>query len=135
MGARILVVDDDEDSRWLTSFVLEAVGHEVLLAANGSEGVEAARRDRPDLILMDVRMPVMDGFEARRLIRRDSSLRDIPIIALTATLMGDRGRERVRGAGFDGHIEKPIRASALVEQIDRYLSLEKRSDASPEKER
>ena len=135
MGARLLVVDDNEDNRWLMSFVLEAVGHEVLLAANGSEGVEAARRDRPDLILMDLKMPVIDGFEALRLIRREPSLREIPIIALTATLAGDRGREQARAAGFDGYIEKPIRASALVGEIDRHLSREKRPDASPEKER
>ena len=118
--ARILIVEDNHANLELIRFILEAFGHSPSSAMSGQEGVEAARRDLPDLILMDLQMPGMDGFAALDELRRDAAFASIPVVALTAyALVGDR--ERALRAGFDGYITKPIAPETFVPVIDDFL--------------
>jgi CheY-like chemotaxis protein len=120
MSKRILYIEDAPDNRDLVTQMLDAL-YEVDTAANGEEGLELARRRRPDLILMDVSLPVVDGLTCTRLIRQDPDLRDIPIIALTAHCMvGDR--ERALDAGCDGFLPKPFRLAELRSSVAELLA-------------
>jgi two-component system cell cycle response regulator len=126
MGARILVVEDNADNLRLMELLLSGLGHEPILCASGRQGVEAAARELPDLILMDLQMPEMDGFEAAALIRADDASAAIPMVALTAyAMVGDR--ETTLAAGFDGYIRKPFSPPAFAELIDPHLPADKRS--------
>jgi two-component system, cell cycle response regulator DivK len=119
--ARILVVEDNLANMKLATLVLRGCGHEVLQATDATEGVAVARRERPDLILMDVQLPGMDGLAATRQIKADPTTRDIPVIALTALAMqGDA--ERINAAGCDGYITKPIRYKDLLRALDAKLA-------------
>ena len=105
--ARILVVEDNPDNMVLTVMLLESVGHTVLMAIDAEAGLTLARAELPDLILMDIQLPGMDGLEATALLKRDEATRAVPVVALTALAMkGDE--ERIRAAGCDGYIAKPI---------------------------
>lgn len=105
--ARILVVEDNPANMKLSTFLLESVDYEVITATNAEIGVTLAREGRPDLILMDIQLPGMDGLQATALLKADEATRDIPVIALTALAMkGDE--ERIRAAGCDGYIAKPL---------------------------
>ena len=105
--AIILVVEDNPSNMEFATFVLESVGHTVLAATTAEAGVTLARAQRPDLILMDIQLPGMDGLEATRQLKGDATTRAIPVIALTALAMkGDE--ERIRAAGCDGYIAKPL---------------------------
>ncbi len=105
--ARILVVEDNPDNMVLTVMLLESVGHTVLTAIDAEAGLTLARAELPDLILMDIQLPGMDGLEATALLKRDEATRAVPVVALTALAMkGDE--ERIRAAGCDGYIAKPI---------------------------
>jgi len=120
-GATILVVDDYETNRELARMLLERRGHRVLLAVNGKQGIEIARSERPSMILMDLAMPVMDGFEAARDLKADPLLAKIPLVAFTALAMrGDE--ERALRAGFDGYLTKPINKAALDKMLEKILS-------------
>ncbi|MBI4871043.1 MAG: response regulator [Candidatus Riflebacteria bacterium] len=126
MPARILVVEDNAASRELMAYLLRSFGHTVLEAVDGQEGVDAARRDRLDLIVMDLHMPRTDGFQAVRELRRDRCLEQTHVVAVTALAMvGDR--ERVMSAGFDGYIAKPIDPEQFIELIDSFLPPRKRA--------
>ncbi len=119
--AKILVVEDNRSNMTLAVFLLESVGHSVLSATNAESGLMLARDERPNLILMDIQLPGMDGLEAMALLKQDDATRAIPIIALTALAMkGDE--ERIRAAGCDGYIAKPIRypefLAAVAAQLD-----------------
>jgi len=104
---RILIVEDNEDNEELMRFLMERAGYEVITAENGLDGVEVARREKPDIILMDLSLPELDGWSAARQIKQDPELKDIPLIAVTAhTLPGDR--RKALEAGFDSYISKPI---------------------------
>lgn len=104
---RILIVEDNEDNQELMRFLLERAGYDVISVENGLEGVEAARREKPDVILMDLSLPELDGWSAARQIKADKQLKDTPLIAVTAhTLPGDR--RKALDAGFDSYISKPI---------------------------
>jgi CheY-like chemotaxis protein len=120
---RILLAEDSLVNQKLAIALLQKHGHQVVLAGNGHEAVAAARQDGLDLILMDVQMPEMDGFEATRRIR-DAELpsgRHVPIIAMTAhALKGDM--ERCLAAGMDGYVAKPVRAHELFEEMDRLVA-------------
>jgi two-component system, cell cycle response regulator DivK len=119
--ARILVVEDNLANMKLATLVLRGCGHEVLQATDATEGVAVARRERPDLILMDVQLPGMDGLAATRQIKADPTTRDIPVIALTALAMqGDA--ERINAAGCDGYITKPIHYKDLLRALDAKLA-------------
>jgi two-component system, cell cycle response regulator len=120
MNARILVVEDNEENLDLMTYLLKAFGHTVLTARDGGEGLEAARRELPDLILCDLQMPKVDGFEVIRKLRLDPRLAKHAVVAITAYAMrGDR--DRVLAAGFDGYIAKPIVPEEFVGQVERFL--------------
>jgi signal transduction histidine kinase/CheY-like chemotaxis protein len=128
-GAVVLVVDDYETNRELARMLLERRGHRVILAENGKQGVDLARLERPQVILMDLAMPVMDGFEAAREIRGSPETAKIPLIAFTALAMrGDE--ERALRAGFDGYLTKPINKTALDQVLARVLPKEPASVVS-----
>lgn len=117
----ILIVDDNEQNRWLAREVLEFAGFRTLEAAGGVEGVALAVEHRPDLVLMDIRMPDMKGTEAVRRLREDERTTKIRVVALTSsTMKGDR--ERFLADGFDGYLEKPIRVRLFADQIRRLLA-------------
>jgi signal transduction histidine kinase/DNA-binding response OmpR family regulator/HAMP domain-containing protein len=119
--ATILVVDDHEVNRDLARSMLERRGYRVLVARNGKEGVEMARSERPALVLMDLAMPVLDGFEAARALKADAGTARIPLVALTAMAMtGDR--EKASRAGFDGYLTKPLERAALEEALQRFVA-------------
>jgi two-component system, cell cycle response regulator len=115
----ILVVDDNADNVRLMQYLLEARGHSVVLAGDGAEGVERTRDLRPDVVLMDIQMPGMDGFEALKLIRAEEDTADTTVVAVTALAMvGDH--DQVMAAGFDGYIAKPITPDAFVDQVEAF---------------
>jgi two-component system cell cycle response regulator DivK len=119
--ARILVVEDNPDNMLLTVMLLQSVGHEVLPAADAEAGLALARTERPDLILMDVQLPGMDGLAATMLLKADEATRAIPVIALTALAMkGDE--ERIRAAGCDGYIAKPMRMHEFLAAVAAQLA-------------
>ncbi len=118
--ATILYVEDDHLNRRLVQRILLAEGHEVLEASNAPEALDVIRAQQPDLILMDINMPEVDGFTLTRQIKNNPAWKHIPVIALTANVMkGDR--ERVLQAGCDGYIQKPIDVDALPRQIATFL--------------
>jgi CheY-like chemotaxis protein len=117
---RVLIADDKETSRELIRMVLETLGYEVREASDGLEAVRYAREVPPDLIILDLQMPVLDGFGALAELRGDRSLAATPIMALTASAMqGDR--ERALAAGFDSYVSKPIPLAKLREEVTRLL--------------
>lgn len=118
-GATVLIAEDHEDSRDALRTLLEAFGYRVLLAGNGFEAVDQARLHRPDLILMDMMMPRMDGLEATRVLRADAALPRIPIVAVTAM---EGARERVLAAGCDDWVAKPIDIRAFLARLPGWLS-------------
>ena len=110
---RILVVEDNMDNYELVRFVLERAGYDVFLAVNGRDGVAAARLQKPDLILMDLSMPEMDGWIATEKIKSDDSTKDIPLYAIAAHTL-PRDRYRAVQAGCDGYISKPIHVESFL---------------------
>ena len=114
---RILVVEDNMDNYELVRFVLERAGYDVFLAVNGRDGVAAARLQRPDLILMDLSMPEMDGWIAAEKIKADEATKDIPLFALTAHTL-PRDRYRALQAGYDGYVSKPIHVESFLSMIN-----------------
>ena len=105
--AKVLIVEDNPANMTLAVFLLESAGHSVIRATDAEAGLTLARNERPQLILLDIQLPGMDGLEATVLLKRDIATRDIPVIALTALAMkGDEAR--IRAAGCDGYIAKPL---------------------------
>jgi len=120
-GQRILYIEDNLENRMLVRRVLQAEGYAILEAADGPSGVRSAVENRPDLILVDINLPDLDGYEVTLRIRRNPDLARVPIIAMTANVMhGDR--ERSLAAGCDGYLQKPIDIDLLPEQIAQFLS-------------
>lgn len=119
--AKILLVEDNEANRDMLSRRLARQGFEVTIAVDGGEGVEFARRDLPDLILMDMSLPVLNGWEATQTLKADSATQAIPVIALTAHAMaGDR--EKAIEAGCDDYDTKPVELPRLLEKINGLLA-------------
>lgn len=117
---RILVIEDNETNIYLVGFILRKNGYEVIEARSGEEGVELALKERPDLIIMDIQLPGIDGLEATKRIKESEANREIPIIALTSYAMtGDR--EKSLNAGCTGHLEKPINPETFIAEIEKYL--------------
>ena len=117
----ILIVEDDPKNLKLFRDLIQVSGYTTLEATDGKQGVELAREKKPDLILMDIQMPVMDGLEATKLLKNDDVTKDIPIVALTAYAMqGDE--EKMREAGFDGYISKPIDVKGFLKKISEVIS-------------
>ena len=120
MGKRILVVEDQEDNRRILRDLLKAAGYDTIEAVNGEEGVAVAQAQKPDLILMDIQLPVMDGYEATRRIRANEELKSIPIIAVTSyALSGDD--EKAFEVGCDAYVTQPFSPRALLGKIKTYL--------------
>ena len=119
-GQQILVVEDNERNLKLVRDVLRFAGYEVLSARSGEQGVALARERVPDLVLMDLQLPAMDGTEALRILRADPLTREIPVVAVTAFAMKD-DRERALDAGFDSYLEKPINVRAFPELVRGFL--------------
>ena len=117
----ILIVEDNEDNRLIYSQYLAHAGYRVVEAGNGAEGLEAARRDRPDIILMDISMPVMDGLTATRHLKADPELKVIPVVALTAH-DGSGELQRATRAGCDWFVPKPCPPDALITEVRRVLA-------------
>jgi two-component system cell cycle response regulator DivK len=116
----ILVADDRPASLELIRAVLDDLGYKVLEAQNGADAVRQARESNPDLVLLDLHMPVLDGFGALAELRADAAMQDVPIVALTASGMaGDR--ERALAAGFSDYLSKPISLARLRSEVERYL--------------
>lgn len=120
-GHRILVVEDNPLNLKLVRDVLTASGYEVVEAQTGEAGVSLAADCAPDLVLMDLQLPGIDGYEALRLIREDPRIAEVPIVALTAFAMRE-DRERTARAGFDGYLSKPISVRELPAQVGDFLS-------------
>jgi len=117
----ILIVEDEPRNLKLIRDLLEVSGYMVLEAIDGRQGVEIAKAKKPDLILMDIQLPIMEGFEATRILKADERTRDIPIMALTAHAMeGDE--EKVKAAGCDGYVSKPIDTRGFLNKITEYLA-------------
>ncbi len=120
MSKRILVVEDHEENRRIMRDLLTSAGYEMIEAVTGEEGVTLAERERPDLILMDIQLPGLDGYEATRRIKANPALRAIPIIAVTSyALSGDD--VKAREAGCDAYVTKPFSPRALLATVHKHL--------------
>lgn len=118
--AIILLIEDNPENRYLVTFLLEQRGHQIIPAESGPLGLELAARLRPDLILLDIQLPGMDGHAVARALKSDPTLKHIPIVAVTSyAMIGDR--EKCLAAGAEGYIEKPINPDSFVVEIERFL--------------
>ena len=132
--ATVLVVEDNPTNMTLAVFLLQSAGHTVLSALDAEMGLTLAREEQPDLILMDIQLPGMDGVEATALLKQDDATRAIPVIALTALAMkGDE--QRIRAAGCDGYIAKPMRYQeflvTIAEQLAKHMNAVPTPEATP----
>lgn len=120
MSAKILLIEDNPQNRYLATFLLQQRGHEIVEAETGRRGLELAAQVQPDLILLDIQLPVMDGHAVAEALKSDPALRGIPIIAVTSyAMVGDR--ERCLAAGAEGYIEKPINPESFVAEVEGFL--------------
>ena len=116
----VLIIEDNENNLYMMRFILGKLGHAVLEARDGAAGVAIAKEKHPDLILMDIQLPIMDGYTATRRIREDAGLKDVPIIAVTSyAMVGDR--EKSIAAGCTAYVEKPIDPAKFVKTLEQYL--------------
>jgi CheY-like chemotaxis protein len=128
---RILVAEDNAVNRELLRELLEARGYEVFEASDGQEALHMVEQSRPELLLMDIGMPVLDGFGTIRKIRENPSLATLPVVAVTAYAMrGDR--ETILNSGFDGYLSKPLNPSSLTAELDRLLTKQAPVSANPD---
>lgn len=120
MKRTLLLIEDNEQNLYLEKFLLERHGYRVECARSGPEGIERAARILPDLIVLDIQLPQMDGYAVARALRGNPVLKDIPIVAVTSyAMVGDR--ERTLEAGCNGYIEKPINPDTFLEQVEEFL--------------
>ncbi|HEY5997895.1 MAG TPA: response regulator [bacterium] len=120
MNRTVVYIEDNEQNLYLVTYILEHSGYRVVGARDGREGIAAARSERPALVLLDIQLPVMDGYAVARKLRECPELAAVPIVALTSYAMaGDR--ERALAAGCTGYIEKPINPETFLAQIERHL--------------
>jgi two-component system cell cycle response regulator DivK len=120
MKRTILLIEDNEQNLYLATFLLEQNDFKVVPARSGPEGIELAGRLRPDLIILDIQLPAMDGYAVARALRQNPVLKDVPIVAVTSyAMVGDR--ERILAAGCNGYIEKPINPDTFRSEIEKYL--------------
>lgn len=117
---KILIVEDNEDNMYLINFLLGGKNYKIIEARNGEDGVKLALKNKPDLIIMNIQLPGIDGFEATNIIRKSDLDVNIPIVAVTSCVMiGDR--EMILNRGFNGYIMKPINPDTFLEEIEKYL--------------
>jgi two-component system cell cycle response regulator DivK len=115
-----LIIEDNENNMYMMRFILDKLGFIVLEARDGAAGVEMAKERRPDLILMDIQLPILDGYAATRRIRQEAALKDIPIIAVTSyAMVGDK--EKALAAGCTAYIEKPIDPPVFIKVLERFM--------------
>jgi CheY-like chemotaxis protein len=127
MKPKIFLIEDNEQNRYLATFLLEKHGYEVVAAADGPAGIELARTVKPALILLDIQLPLMDGYAVARELRNNPALRDIPIIAVTSyAMVGDR--EKALAVGCNGYLEKPINPDTFVTEVERFLPSNKKGN-------
>ncbi len=120
MGEKILVIEDNAQNMYLITFILEKNGYEVFQAWNGRQGIELAGQVKPKLVLLDIQLPVMDGYEVAQELRSDLALAAVPIVAVTSYAMtGDR--KKALAAGCTGYIEKPINPDTFIADMKKYL--------------
>ncbi|MDH5361024.1 MAG: response regulator [Gammaproteobacteria bacterium] len=119
--ARILLVEDNEDNRDMLARRLQRKEHEVIVAVNGQEGVDKAQSEMPDIILMDMSMPVMDGWEATRLLKADTNTTKIPVIGLSAHAL-KQDYQKALDAGCDDYEIKPVVLNQLLEKIEKHTA-------------
>ena len=120
MNKRILIIEDNEQNLYLISFILQKHGYEVFAARDGQEGLDMSVSVKPDLILLDIQLPVMDGYDVARRLRTNTEFARVPIIAVTSYAMtGDR--EKTIEAGCDGYIEKPINPDTFLQEVEQHL--------------
>jgi two-component system cell cycle response regulator DivK len=120
VSAKILIIEDNEQNMYLLTFLLNRHGHLVLQACDGRQGIELAQKENPDLVLLDIQLPQMDGYAVARKIKAIQMLAGIPIVAVTSyAMVGDR--EKTIAAGCSGYIEKPINPDTFIEQISEFL--------------
>jgi two-component system cell cycle response regulator DivK len=117
---KLLLVEDNEDNRIIYSTVLRHIGYTVIEALDGVQAIALARSERPDLILMDISIPEVDGWEATRILRGDPATRHIPIIALTAHALAD-DRERATAVGFTSYLAKPVEPRTVAAEVRRWI--------------
>ena len=130
MAIRVVVIEDNPANLELMTYLLRAYKFEPLPAVSGEEGVETVLRERPDLVLCDIQLPKMDGFEVLRRLKAEPGFERIPIVAVTAfAMVGDK--ERMLTAGFDGYIGKPITPDTFVGQVERFIRARQSLPASP----
>ncbi|MGV3523766.1 MAG: response regulator [Candidatus Sericytochromatia bacterium] len=121
MPARILIAEDNPQNQALMLYLLRAFGHEPLAADNGKACLELLSQESVDLLLVDLQMPILDGYGVLEVLRRESRWRTLPVVAVTAlAMLGDR--EQALRAGFDGYIAKPIEPEHFISQVDAYLA-------------
>jgi two-component system, cell cycle response regulator DivK len=120
MARTILVIEDNQQNMYLTTFILEKQGHKVIQAWDGRQGIDAATQNLPDLILLDIQLPEMDGYAVAASLKSNPLLAGVPIVAVTSYAMaGDK--ERILAAGCNGYIEKPINPETFIEQLSVFL--------------
>jgi two-component system cell cycle response regulator DivK len=117
---RILLVEDNHDNRAIYRTILEHFGYDVIEAHDGEEGVDAARRQHPDVILMDISIPRLDGWEATRILKADPDTSAIPIVALTAHALAT-DQAKAKEVGCDGYLAKPVEPRRVVAEVERLL--------------
>jgi CheY-like chemotaxis protein len=120
MKSKILVIEDNEQNLYLVTFMLEKYGYEVIQARDGRQGINLAAQVEPALILLDIQLPVMDGYTVARELRNNPALNNVPIVAVTSYAMaGDR--ERTLAVGCTGYIEKPINPDTFMAEVEQHL--------------
>ena len=121
MSARILIIEDNPTNLDLMTYLLSAFGYTTFIARDGEEGLEVARQEVPDLIICDVHLPTLDGYEVARWLKSHPQLHRIPLVAVTALAMvGDRSK--ILASGFDGYIAKPISPETFVQEVEKFLA-------------
>ena len=116
----VLLVEDNEDNRTVYRTILEHFGYQVIEARNGEDGIRMAREDRPDLVLMDISIPIVDGWEATRILKNDPATSGIPIIALTAHALAT-DRAKAQEVGCDGYLAKPCEPRRVVAEVEKFI--------------
>jgi two-component system cell cycle response regulator len=133
MSARILVIEDDQASRELMTYLLQAFGHTPLCAHDGAEGLEIVRREAPDLVICDIQLPQVDGYEVARQLKGHPVWRAMPLVAVTASAMA-RDRDKALVAGFDGYLTKPLDPETFVQQMEAFLAARQSKESMKERE-
>ncbi|MGD9158499.1 MAG: response regulator [Desulfobacteraceae bacterium] len=120
MKQTVLIIEDNEQNMYLMNFILEKNDFKVLKAMDGKEGIDLACREKPDLVLLDIQLPRMDGYEVARRLRQTEEMKSVPIIAVTSyAMVGDR--EKAIEAGCTGYIEKPINPSTFIDEVKNFI--------------